>query len=172
MRRIVGPLHRARIGASVALLAAVAAAASGCADGVPASGGATEDRIARVTDGDTVVLASLGKSRLIGIDTPEVHGGRECYGRDASDYVKRLLPPGTPVRYRFDVEQRDRYGRALIYLWARSRFVNGALARNGYAVPMTIPPNVRYAARFAALARTARVNGRGLWSRSGCAGDP
>jgi micrococcal nuclease len=169
VRRIAGSLSRARIRAGVALLATVTAG-SGCADGMPATGGASEDRIARVTDGDTVVLAGLGKSRLIGVDTPEVHGGRECYGREASEYVKRLLPPARAVRYRFDVERRDRYGRALIYLWVGSRFVNGALARNGFAVPMTIPPNVRYADRIAALARTARVNGRGLWSRPGCAG--
>jgi hypothetical protein len=32
------------------------------------------DTVVRVVDGDTVVLRSAGKSRLIGVDTPEVFG--------------------------------------------------------------------------------------------------
>jgi micrococcal nuclease len=127
------------------------------------------DRVVRVTDGDTIVLAGLGRTRLIGVDTPEVYGGVECYGREASAYLKRLLPPGTRVRYRFDVERRDRYGRALAYVFKGGAFVNGEIARNGYGTPLTIPPNVRYADRFRALSREAREAGRGLWADSACA---
>lgn len=131
----------------------------------------TADTIVRVTDGDTIVLAGLGRTRLIGIDTPEVYFRRECYGQEASSFTKRLLPPGTRVRYRFDVERRDRYGRALAYVWKGRMFVNAELARRGYAVTLTIPPNVRYAERFRALAALARDHERGLWSPSTCAGD-
>ena len=46
-------------------------------------------RVERVVDGDTVVLSGVGKARLIGVDTPEVYGGVECYGRAASAYAKR-----------------------------------------------------------------------------------
>ncbi|HEV2724401.1 MAG TPA: hypothetical protein VGV10_07185, partial [Thermoleophilaceae bacterium] len=54
--------------------------------------GAREATVVRVVDGDTVELGGgLGKSRLIGIDTPEVYGGVECYGREASAYAKRQL---------------------------------------------------------------------------------
>jgi micrococcal nuclease len=35
--------------------------------------------------------------------------------------------------------------------------------REGYARTMTIPPNVRFASRFAELARAAREARRGLW---------
>ena len=42
--------------------------------------------------------------------------------------------------------------------------MNDALMRGGFARTLTIPPNVRYAERFAALARQARRAGRGLWS--------
>jgi micrococcal nuclease len=121
-------------------------------------------RIERVVDGDTVVVTGLDKARLIGVDTPEVHGGAECFGREASAYVKRLLPAGTPVRYRLGTEPRDRYGRALVHLFLRDgRHVNELLVRDGYAQPLTIPPNVEYADRFVALARAARRAGRGLW---------
>ena len=67
-------------------------------------------RVERVVDGDTVVLSGLGKARLIGVDTPEVYGGVECYGRAASAFAKRTLA-GRRVRWRYDVERRDRYGR-------------------------------------------------------------
>lgn len=136
----------------------------------PSAGGAASDeRVQRVVDGDTVVLRGLSKARLIGVDTPEVFGGEECFGKEASAYAKRLLPAGTPVRARIGTEPRDRYGRALIYLFLRDgRHVNELMVRDGYAQPLTIAPNVEYAQRFVALARKARENGRGLWAA--CAG--
>ena len=127
------------------------------------------DRVVRVVDGDTVVLRSAGKSRLIGVDTPEVFGRQECFGREASAFAKRLLTPGTRVRVERDVEDRDRYGRALVYLrLADGRSVNELLVARGFAVPLTIPPNVRHADRFRDLARRARERGAGLWSPRTC----
>jgi micrococcal nuclease len=121
-------------------------------------------RVERVVDGDTVVLSGLGKARLIGVDTPEVYGGVECYGRAASRYAKRTLD-GRRVRWRYDTERRDRYDRALVYLWLDDgRFFNSMLVREGYAQPLTIPPNVEFADRFVADARAARRAARGLWS--------
>ena len=38
------------------------------------------------------------------------------------------------------------------------------LVREGYAQPLTVPPNVRFEDRFARLARDARRAGRGLWA--------
>ena len=124
----------------------------------------TGARVERVVDGDTVVLSGLGKARLIGVDTPEVYGGVECYGRAASRYAKEVLD-GARVRWRYDVEKRDRYDRALVYLWLEDgRFFNSLLVREGYATPLTVPPNVEFADRFVRDARTARRAGRGLWN--------
>jgi endonuclease YncB( thermonuclease family) len=130
-----------------------------------------------VTDGDTVVLSGIGvgevhratggrKTRLIGVDTPEVFGGAECYGAQASAFTKRELD-GTDVLVDFDVGRTDRYGRALVYIWDdRGRFFNGRLVQEGYALQLTVPPNVRYALLFTALVREAREANRGLWK--GC----
>jgi micrococcal nuclease len=107
--------------------------------------------------------------RLIGVDTPEVHGRAECFGAEAAAFVERLMPPGARVSYRLGTERRDRYGRALAYVWLRDgRFLNRLLVARGYAQPLTIPPNVEYADRFRADARSAREAGRGLWARAGC----
>jgi micrococcal nuclease len=127
--------------------------------------------VTHISDGDTITLGGVGKVRLIGIDTPEVFGHTECFGRAASAFTKRVLLVGTRVRYRLGVEPRDRYGRALAYVWLDDgRMFNTLLAERGYATPMTIPPNVDYAAGFVAAARRAREAGRGLWSASTCNG--
>jgi len=124
----------------------------------------------RVVDGDTIRVVVDGREeaiRYIGVDTPEtVKPGSpvECYGKAASAANRRLVE-GEPVRLVADAEARDRYGRRLAYVY-RSRddlFVNAALVRGGYATALTIPPNVAHADEFAALARRARRNRRGLW---------
>ena len=122
-----------------------------------------------MTDGDTINLAGLGKVRLIGIDTPEVYGGVECYGREASDFVKALLPEGRRVYHEVGPEERDRYGRTLAYVWLDDgRFLNRLLVARGFAQPLTIPPNVDFAELFVRASRRARRAGRGLWSQTAC----
>ena len=129
-------------------------------------------RVTAVSDGDTVSLSGIGRVRLIGVDTPEVFGGAECYGREASAFTKRILVPGRRVAYRLGVERRDRFGRTLAYVWLRDgRLFNGLLVERGYAVPLTVPPNVELARRFVAAARRARRAKLGLWSPRTCAGD-
>jgi micrococcal nuclease len=131
--------------------------------------GARRTRVVRVVDGDTVVLSGLGSSRMIGVDTPDVHGGTECFGREASAFARRLLKPGATARFVRGEERRDRYGRSLVYLWLEDgRSFNAMLAEGGYAKPLVIAPNDRYAKRFAALARKARRSGWGQWSASTC----
>jgi len=71
---------------------------------------------------------------------------------------------GRRVRLVLDAEERDRYGRLLAYVYAGARFVNAELLRDGYAQPLTVPPNVRFEDRFRRLAREARREGKGLWA--------
>ena len=127
--------------------------------------------VVRVVDGDTLVAHLPGGDetvRLIGIDTPETVDPRkpvQCFGKEASHRTADLLPRGTAIRLERDVEGRDRYGRLLAYVYrvADGAFVNLTLAEEGYAQPLTIPPNVAYADRFAASAAETRAAGRGLW---------
>lgn len=136
---------------------------------IPPPGDVRSTRVVRVVDGDTVVLADLGSSRLIGVDTPEVHGGEECFGTQASAFARRVLARGSLVRFLPGREPRDRYGRPLVYLWlADGRSLNAMLVEGGYAKPLAIEPNDRYAKRFANLDRRARTSGRGRWAA--CAG--
>lgn len=134
-------------------------------------GNARDAAVVRVVDGDTVELGGgLGNGRLIGVDTPEAHGGVECYGREASAYAKRQLE-GRRVRYTVGRDERDRYGRLLVYLWLEDgRSFNALLVSRGYARPLTIQPNSDYADLFAGMSRRARERTVGLWARGACGG--
>ena len=83
-------------------------------------------RVTRVVDGDTIDVrlhsGAERRVRLIGIDTPEVYGGRECGGLAASRSLKQKLPTGTKVKLVSDPTQDrvDRYGRLLRYVVKRS----------------------------------------------------
>ncbi len=135
------------------------------------AGETTPARVTKHADGDTLWLSGIGKVRLIGMDTPEVYGEVECFGREASAFVERTVPLGAEVRYRLGVEERDRYGRALAYVWLRDgRLLNRLLVARGYAQPLTIPPNVEYEDLFVRAADRAREAGRGLWGHLGCSG--
>jgi micrococcal nuclease len=122
-------------------------------------------RIQYVIDGDTVVLANGEHVRLVQIDTPELRGD-ECYGVQARAVLRRLIPPGTTVRVEADprLDQVDRYGRLLRYLFRGPTNLNLELVREGAAtVWLYDHDRGRYAAELLAAARAARAAHRGLW---------
>jgi len=116
----------------------------------------------------------------------------QAMGRRASDVTRSLLL-GKNVRVEFDDEMRDKYGRLLAYLWIRKEefdersldlnditpmseskaqkdgeeaeyiFANALIIQAGFASPMSIPPNTRYADMFRSLYREAKKVKRGLW---------
>ena len=130
--------------------------------------------VASITDGDTITVAlrSEGRERvrLTGIDTPETkHPSKpvQCFGPEASARTTELAL-GKPVELELDAQKRDEYGRLLAYVWLPDgRMLNLQLAAEGYALPLTIPPNVAYAEQFAAAAASAREQQTGLWADCG-----
>jgi len=140
--------------------------------------------VVRVYDGDTFKCKLENgeevKVRLIGIDTPESRRNRKAYrdaeksgksvedivrlGKMASEFTKKLIPPGTLVYLETDVQLHDRYGRLLAYVYLPDgRMLNEVLVEEGYATVYTFPPNVKYAERFVKLQRKAMKERRGLW---------
>lgn len=122
--------------------------------------------VTRVVDGDTVELANGEKVRLIGVNTPEIHGKTQPYGKEAAAFTKRELE-GRDVVLFSDVSDTDRYGRKLRYLFVvgDDKMFNERLASEGYAQVMTIQPNAMYADLFVEKQRDARKRGVGLWGR-------
>jgi micrococcal nuclease len=150
--------------ARTALALALALTAT-LSSGVGSTRASTAARVARVIDGDTIVLTSGAHVRLVQIDTPEL-GTSECYSRAASRELRRLLPVGASVTLEADprLDQVDRYGRLLRYVHRAGRNLNLVLVRTGAAtVWLYEGARGRYAARLLAAARAARKEHRGLW---------
>lgn len=150
---------------AVALFVLLSACATPVAD--PTSDG----RVVEIIDGDTLVISVGGRratTRLIGIDTPETKKPDtpvECYGPEATDFLRALVPPATSILVRRDVEGRDHFGRILTYVFRADDglFVNREILVQGYARALPIPPNTTFARDFADVAARARQERRGLW---------
>jgi micrococcal nuclease len=85
------------------------------------------------------------------------------FGKTASDYTKEALM-GKTVTLVFDVQELDKYGRTLAYVYLEDgSFFNLSLVQQGLARVMTVPPNVAHAEEFTAAAATAKENGIGIW---------
>jgi len=143
--------------------------------------------VEEVIDAATLKLTNGEMVRLIGIKTPD----DDKMGQEATEFVKSLLKERQEVRLEFDVQERDKYGRLLAYVFyglgysLKDRvslivphyyhlmddrkdeeytvFINATIIKAGYATPMTIPPNVKYAELFQKLYEEARRERRGLW---------
>ncbi len=162
--------------------------------------------VERIVDGDTLKLTSGDRIRMIGIDTPESRDNAKAerdskrsgqdiktiikMGNEAKNFLKSLGLEGKEVYLEFDVQQRDKYGRLLAYVFVDTgikrgdpldfkfnsdyyfdyfnnrwmHFINASIVKAGYAQPMTIPPNVKYADLFRKLYKNAREKKRGLWT--------
>lgn len=127
--------------------------------------------VTKVIDGDTFWADNDTKDgvkvRLIGVDAPESKNVFRkkigYYGKEAKAYLTKILS-GKNIKLVCDVDSLDQYGRTLAYVYLEDgTFVNADLMRNGYAMLMTIPPNVKFADEFLKLQKEARANNRGLW---------
>src|SRR5688572_14844689 len=91
-----------------ALLTAVVAGLAATTSGSATAGRSDAITVTRVVDGDTIQARLPGGEetiRLIGIDTPETVDPRkpvQCFGREASERTKALLPEGTAIRLERD----------------------------------------------------------------------
>ena len=123
-------------------------------------------QVARVVDGDTIVLASGERLRYIGIDTPEEVDARkpvQCFAREAAEKNKELVEEKM-VTFVKDVDERDKYGRLLGFVYLEDgTFVNLELVKDGYAFAYAYPPDISKSAEFRDAERYARENKLGLW---------
>jgi len=124
-------------------------------------------QVARVVDGDTLLLVNGARIRLQGLDTPETvkpHHPVEAWGPEAAAFTRRFVAQGE-VRLQFDRERRDRYGRFLAYVWCGDQLLNEELLRAGLARTDSYH---RYAQamqrRFRRAEDDARIARRGIWS--------
>ncbi len=94
---------------------------------VASQGDSTTVQVVRVIDGDTIQVCCVFGDRVtvryVVVDTPEIHHpmkGIERAGKEASE-ANRKLVDGKTVRLEFDVQEQDRYGRLLAYVYLEDR---------------------------------------------------
>ncbi len=120
--------------------------------------------VAHVIDGDTIELVDGRRVRLVQIDTPEK--GDECYGDEATRSRAGSCRPGREVRIEQDpaLDQVDRFGRKLAYVWKGDEDVNVTLVREGAAgVWFFGGRRGRHANELLQAAERARAQKKGLW---------
>lgn len=117
----------------------------------------TKVTIVRAIDGDTIVVrysnGTIERVRLIGVNTQEMGTGRAAI--EAKNFTAAF--EGATVYLEFDTQQIDKYGRTLAYIWLirpvskvtaqemLEQTLNGQLILQGYAEPMIVRPNTKYA---------------------------
>jgi len=146
----------------------------------------------KLTNGETVHLIGIDapetdrdKAAQLIMGTDQDLETMTKMGQEAMEFVKKWFG-GKEIHLKLDVQERDKYGRLLAYAYEflceepcdaayiegfhQSKtgnsfytFVNATIIKSGYASPLTIPPNVKYADLFQKLYQEARDAKRGLW---------
>jgi micrococcal nuclease len=139
--------------------------------------------VTRVIDGDVIQVIYGGvekRVRLLGIDAPESLVNRKAMkdgnmsehdievivemGAKAKAYANGLIKRGDFITIEFDIQEKDRYGRLLCYVYlSNGKMLNEEIVRAGYANVKTVPPNVKYKDRFLNAFKYAKETERGLW---------
>jgi len=120
--------------------------------------------VAAVSDGDSFRCRDNQRVRLLLLDAPEMD--QQPFGVRSRDALRARMPRGDTVWLEFDVQREDRYGRTLAHAWTArdgGEHLNLSQARDGWAVAVVFPPNVRYIEDVRAAVAEARRERRGLW---------
>lgn len=138
--------------------------------------------VAAVIDGDTITVRKPGlfseeeTVRLLGVNTPETVDPRrpvECYGYEASAYVKEQLPIGSYVYLESDEykSDRDKYGRLLRYVRkadGTGDLINQNILAAGYGYEESYGERYTLREEFKRAETEAQTEKRGLWQDGGC----
>ncbi len=121
--------------------------------------------VSKIVDGDTITMNNGEKVRLIQIDTPEL-ASKECYGIQAKSALAKLLSQPGEITLQADptLDNVDRYGRSLRYVFIGNTNLNLKLIQIGAAAPYFYKSEKGiYAAEFFKAAQNAQKLKLGLW---------
>jgi len=146
----------------------------GLLGGLGKLGGSENKRylVSEVIDGDTIRLADSRDIRYIGIDTPETAKGEkedECYAQKAKELNKELVL-GKEVILEFDINEMDRFGRYLAYVYADAKnpkeevFINQYLLEQGAGIFFLDTVNLKYQDELIKAAEKGHEEKKGMWN--------
>ncbi|MBI5065516.1 thermonuclease family protein [Candidatus Woesearchaeota archaeon] len=99
----------------------------------------TQSLVTRVIDGDTLVLESGEKVRLVCINTPE----KDQPGYEEAKQFLNKLTLNKEVRLEKDITNKDKYGRLLRYIYVGDTFVNREIVQQGYGKIFRYEPDIK-----------------------------
>ncbi len=124
-------------------------------------------QVARVYDGDTIILEDKKHVRLLGVNTPEIesrHRAEEPGGVAAKKWLQAQLQENK-VYLEYDQVRRDKYKRLLAHVFLPDgKHLNLALLENGLAIVSIIPPNGRYTDKLIQAQQHAEKLKLGIWA--------
>jgi endonuclease YncB( thermonuclease family) len=122
---------------------------------------AAAERVARVIDGDTIVLEDGRKIRYAGINAPE----QGDPGYQESMQANNLLVGGKEVRLEFGRRKTEKHDRLLAYVHVGRTFVQAEIVKQGWAIVTRSQPVPQYREALQKYQEEARAAGRGIWTR-------
>ncbi len=122
---------------------------------------AAAERVARVIDGDTILLEDGRKVRYAGINAPEQGdpGFRE------SMQANNLLVGGKEVRLEFGRRRIEKRERILAYVYVGPMLVQAELVKQGWAIVTRAQSTPRYRELLQKHQEEAKATGRGVWAK-------
>ena len=119
------------------------------------------ERVARVIDGDTILLEDGRKVRYAGINAPEDGdpGFRE------SMQANNALVGGKEVRLEFGPRRTEKHERLLAYVHAGQILVQAELVKQGWAIVTRTQSLPRYREMLQKYQEEAKAAGRGIWTK-------
>jgi endonuclease YncB( thermonuclease family) len=156
-----------------------------------------EATVLNIVDGDTIDVKITNSSkeseriRMILVNTPESKGKYEKkpqpYSIKAYEFTRKMLTD-RKIWIEKGVEERDKFGRLLAYVWLDQVVLNEEmetedgetvilgtklgkltlnelLLREGLAHVAIYPPNTKYVDEFEAIQKKAKKEKKGIWSK-------
>ncbi len=120
-------------------------------------------KVTHVSDGDSFVIASGERVRMIGVNAPEL---ADPFGRESKAHLTKLIRGETVTLTRDpDNDDRDVHGRLLRFVTLNGTDINHLMIADGYASALLRYPFAR-ARRdaYRDAENSARSNGLGIWA--------
>jgi micrococcal nuclease len=128
-------------------------------------------KVTHVSDGDSFIIATGERVRMIGINTPEL---ADEFGPESKAHLSRLIRGKTVVLERDPLnDDRDQHGRLLRFVQADGSDINRQMIAEGYAYAFLRYPFARERRDAYRLAeQIAKEGGLGIWSATAANGQP
>lgn len=144
-------------------------------------------RVLVVADGDTFRFIPDGETdyvtvRLLGVNTPEIRGFYSahrdedmCGGPEATDVLKSVLKPGTPVQLRALDKSSESLGRIQRYAFAWNPAtgqydidVQAIVAQSGFAMWFTVKNEPALSYQYRVMIAQTQLERKGIWNPLFC----